>query len=126
VAWQSKRQPTVARSSDDAEYAAMAGAASTGLWLRKLMAEITGSASIMQLYGDNQATLKHIEAPGSLNKSKHVDVAYQFVLDRAIRNDLRFSYVRSVENVADILTKALGSVAFSYLRNKMGVEKIYS
>jgi hypothetical protein len=126
VAWQSKRQPTVARSSDDAEYAAMAGAASTGLWLRKLLAEISGSVRTMQLYGDNQATLKHIEAPGSLNKSKHVDVAYQFVLDRAIRNDLKFTYVKSVENVADILTKALGGVAFSYLRKKMGVEKIYS
>jgi len=104
VAWQSKRQPIVSRSSDDAEYIAMANAASTGLWLRKLYGEMSGAFKTLTIYGDNTATLKHIEDPGSINRSKHIDIAYQFALDRAIRNDL--------------------TGLFTYLRNKLGVKAV--
>eukprot|EP00798_Chlamydomonas_sp_ICE-L_P011880 gene11880-biopygen9845 len=122
VAWQSKRQPVVARSSDDAEYIAMANAASTGLWLRKLYGEMSGSVfQCMTIFGDNTATLKRIEDPGSINRSKHIDIAFQFVLDRAIRHDLKFIYVASSENTADVFTKALTFSVFSYLRNKLGL-----
>jgi len=124
VAWQSKRQPIVSRSSDDAEYIAMANAASTGLWLRKLYGEMSGSFKTLTIYGDNTATLKHIEDPGSINRSKHIDIAYQFALDRAIRNDLKFIYVPSSENTADIFTKALATGLFTYLRNKLGVKAV--
>eukprot|EP00798_Chlamydomonas_sp_ICE-L_P019084 gene19084-biopygen27952 len=101
VAWQSKRQPVVARSSDDAEYIAI--------------------FQCMTIFGDNTATLKHIEDPGSINRSKHIDIAFQFVLDRAIRHDLKFIYVASSENTADVFTKALTFSVFSYLRNKLGL-----
>eukprot|EP00798_Chlamydomonas_sp_ICE-L_P030355 gene30355-biopygen16224 len=125
VAWQSKRQPGVARSSDDAEYIAMANAASTGLWLRKLYGEMSGSVfQCMTIFGDNTATLKHIEDPGSINRSKHIDIAFQFVLDRAIRHDLKFIYVALSENTADVFTKALTFSVFSYLRNKLGLQQI--
>eukprot|EP00798_Chlamydomonas_sp_ICE-L_P022347 gene22347-biopygen31027 len=125
VAWQSKRQPVVARSFDDAEYIAMANAASTGLWLRKLYGEMSGSVfQCMTIFGDNTATLKHIEDPGSINRSKHIDIAFQFVLDLAIRHDLKFIYVASSENTADVFTKALTFSVFSYLRNKLGLQQI--
>eukprot|EP00798_Chlamydomonas_sp_ICE-L_P000410 gene410-biopygen143 len=125
VAWQSKRQPVVARFSDDAEYIAMANAASTGLWLRKLYGEMSGYVfQCMTIFGDNTATLKHIEDPGSINRSKHIDIAFQFVLDRAIRHDLKFIYVASSENTADLFTKALTFSVFSYLRNKLGLQQI--
>eukprot|EP00798_Chlamydomonas_sp_ICE-L_P016736 gene16736-biopygen25671 len=113
------------RSSDDAEYIAMANAASTGLWLRKLYGEMSGSVfQCMTIFGDNTATLKHIEDPGSINRSKHIDIAFQFVLDRAIRHDLKFIYVASSENTADVFTKALTFSVFSYLRNKLGLQHI--
>ena len=108
-------------SSDDAEYVAMANAASTGLWLRKLYGEMSGSFKTLTIFGDNTATLKHIEDPGSINRSKHIDIAYQFVLDRALRNDLKFAYVPSAENAADIFTKALGAVIFLKMRDLLGV-----
>ena len=109
-------------SSDDAEYVAMANAASTGLWLRKLYGEMSGSFKSLTIFGDNTATLKHIEDPGSINRSKHVDIAYQFVLDIAVMNDLKFVYVSSTENTADLLTKDLTTSLFTYLRNKLGFQ----
>ncbi len=92
----------------------MANAASTGLWL---------TFQCMTIFG-NTATLKHIDDPGSINRSKHIDIAYQFVLDRAIRNDLKFIYVPSAENTADVFTKALTATVFSYLRTKLGLKQV--
>jgi hypothetical protein len=119
ILWLSKKQVTVARSSDEAELQAMATAASQGLWLRKLYAEIAPPALKMIIYCDNQTALTHVDNPGSLNKTKHVDLQHQFVLDRQTRGDLTFTYIPSNENLADMLTKGLTRDRFQYLRNKI-------
>lgn len=124
VSWSSKKQPVMSRSTDDAEYLGLANAASTGLWLRKLYGEMSGSVKSLTIFGDNMASLQHVSDPGSINRSKHIDIAYQFILDRAMRNDLKFVYVPSAENVADIFTKALTFSVFVYLRQMLGVVQV--
>ena len=124
VAWQSRKQQTVSRSTDEAEYQAMATAASMGLWLRKLLAEIEAPAKKLQMFADNQAAIEHVHSPGSIRKSKHVDITHQFVLDRQTRGDLDFTYVPSADNIADIFTKGLVKETFEKLRGMMGVHKI--
>ena len=119
VSWQSKKQVTVSRSSDEAEYQAMATAASQALWLRKLVAELDPPARKLTMWCDNTAALAHVHSPGSINKTKHVDIQYQFVLDRQTRGDLNFKYIHTSENLADIFTKALTKVPFENLRNKI-------
>ena len=116
ISWQPKKQVTVARSTDEAEYQAMATSASQALWLRKLQSEITPPAPKIPMFCDNMAALTHVLTPGSINKSKHVDIQYQFVLDRHTRGDLEFSWIPSKENRADIFTKALTRDPFNSLR----------
>lgn len=116
ISWQSKKQVTVSRSSDEAEYQAMATAASQALWLRKLLAEIETPARKLQMFCDNTAALTHVTSPGSINKTKHVDVQFQFVLDRQTRGDLAFEYIHTSQNLADIFTKGLNRVTFERLR----------
>ena len=91
--------------------------------MRKLIGEITGRFEPIQIFGDNSAALTHIESPGSINRSKHVDICYQFVLDRALRNDLKFGYVSSTENVADMFTKALSGTVFMKLKSMLFSKK---
>ena len=124
IAWQSKKQQTVSRSTDEAEFQAMAAAASIGMWLRKLFAEIEQPARKLMMFADNKAALEHVHNPGSIRKTKHVDIAYQFVLDREIRGDLEFTYVPSDENIADLFTKALPKITFERLRDVMGMKEI--
>jgi len=119
ISWQSKKQVTVSRSSDEAEYQAMATAASQALWLRKLLAEIEKPARTLRMWCDNTAALTHVHTPGSINKTKHVDVQYQFVLDRQTRCDLDFQYIASADNLADIFTKGLTKVPFQKLSKKL-------
>ena len=60
IAWQSKKQQTVSRSTDEAESQAMAAAASIGMWLRKLFAEIEQPARKLMMFADNKAALEHV------------------------------------------------------------------
>ena len=124
ISWQSKKQITVARSTDEAEYQAMATAASQALWLRKLLAEVHPPATKLQVFCDNQAALEHVKNPGSKNKTKHVDIQHQFVLDRITRQDLNFTWIPSEENTADMFTKALRRDSFVKLREKLGLKVI--
>ena len=116
ISWQSKKQVTVSRSSDEAEYQAMATAASQALWLRKILAEVEPPARKIKMFCDNTAALTHVNSPGSMNKTKHVDVQHQFVLDRLTRGDLDFEYIHTSLNLADIFTKGLTRVPFERLR----------
>lgn len=119
ISWSSKKQVTVARSSDEAEYQALATSTSQALWLRKLLAEINPPARKLLMFCDNQAALTHVRNPGSINKSKHIDITYQFVLDRQTRGDIEFDYIHTSKNLADIFTKALPRDAFQSLRYKI-------
>ena len=126
VSWQSKKQATVARSTDEAEYQAMATSASQTLWLRKLLAELEPPARTIKIYCDNMAALTHWRSPGTMNKTKHVDVQYQFVLDRQTRGDLDFEYIHTSQNLADLFTKALHRPVFERLRSSLLTAVPYS
>jgi len=61
ISWKTKKQPTVSRSSVEAEYRAMANATDKAIWIRNLLHSLRVPAPTAQLYCDNQAAL-HIAA----------------------------------------------------------------
>jgi hypothetical protein len=54
-----------------------------GLWVRKLMGEMNGEVTPLNLYVDNQAAVVLISehTAGQSGRTKHIDVQYQFVRD---------------------------------------------
>ena len=62
ISWKSKRQPTVALSSTEAEYMALTEASKEGIWLRGLYTEITKSTNYPFMFNHNSqcaAALMH-------------------------------------------------------------------
>ena len=53
-------------------------------------------------------------------RTKHINVAYHFIRERVASNEVALTYVRSKENPADLMTKALDLSQHRYLRNKLG------
>jgi hypothetical protein len=107
VSWASKRQPTVAASTTEAEYMAAAFAAKECLWLRKLFVELGIPSACIEIKGDNQSALKLLKHPVNSARSKHIDVLHHFVRERVAMGQLNFSYVSTHMQTADVLTKAL-------------------
>lgn len=59
------------------------------------------------LYTDNNGAQKLARNPRIHNCSKHIDVYYHYVRDKYNDGDFELLHVKSANNLADLLTKAL-------------------
>lgn len=107
ISWSSKRQPTVAASTTEAEYMAAAAATKEGLWLRKLFDSLDIPMAAIDINCDNQSAIKLLKNPIFSVRSKHIDVAHHFARERVQRKEVMFHYIPTAEMAADIMTKVL-------------------
>ena len=121
ISWSSKRQPTVAASTTEAEYMSAASATKEALWLRKLITDLDVSSKPIEIKSDNQGALKLLRNPISSLRTKHIDIAHHFARERSMRGEVRFSFVPTNRMIADTLTKALPGPRFALCRDGMGM-----
>jgi hypothetical protein len=126
VSWMSKKQKSVATSTMEAEYMAMGACAKQSQFLSAVLREmgypqLVGECSFqpklkasqdavtqlrpVQLQGDNQAALTLVKDAHVHERSKHIDVAYNFVRKLWWQRKILVGYVPTKEMVADGLTK---------------------
>ena len=109
VSWCSKKQPTVALSTAEAELIALCSAIQELFWLRKLLCEIDSRSTDLAntMYVDNLGTIHMGKNPVISNRSKHIDVKYNFIREAVQDKKVELVHIESKNNVADIFTKAL-------------------
>lgn len=95
VSWVSRKQPTVALSSTEAEYAAMSIAASEACWLRSLFKDfmIKRNFVCIKLYEDNQSAIRVSKNPEFHKRLKHVDIKYHFIREKVKENKIDVKYI---------------------------------
>ncbi|XP_031332907.1 secreted RxLR effector protein 161-like [Photinus pyralis] len=114
VSWTTKKQATVALSSTEAEYVALASAGTELIWPRGLLKDLgIDCLQPITVYEDNQACI-HLLQRWQHNRLKHVDVNYNFIT-------CHVTYICTT--VADILTKGLSRRQFENLRQKLGLQR---
>eukprot|EP00253_Pinus_taeda_P003583 PITA_03583 len=124
TSWCSRKHKSVALSSSEAEYMAASTASCEAIWLRKLLVNLfRRNMEATRIMCDNQSCIKLSENPIFHDRSKHIDIRCHFVRDCVQRGAVQLSYTPTGEQVADILTKALGKSKFDYFREKMGMLK---
>jgi hypothetical protein len=114
VSCSSKRQQTVAQSTTEAEYYALAKAVSEALWLKQIVGQMMYSGAdikSIRLYGDNQGSLSLAENPEFHQRTKHIDVKHHFIREHVAKGTVDLWYIASSEMVADGLTKPLSAVS---------------
>jgi hypothetical protein len=120
VSWSSKRQPTVSRSSAEAEYRAVANAAAECIWLRQLLGELSCNVNKATVaYCDNVSAVYMSANPVHHKRTKHIELDIHFVRERVQLGDLRVLHVPTGEQYADIMTKGLPSATFEAFRNSL-------
>jgi hypothetical protein len=107
-AWSSKKQTTVATSSTEAEYTALAHATRFAVWSRYLLEEMGhAQESPTVIYEDNQAALVLARDPQFHARSKHFDVQNHFIREKIETGTVEPVYCGTEDQIADILTKPL-------------------
>jgi len=123
VSWRSKKQPTIALSTMEAEYQAASLATREAAWLRHLYEEIgSPSPNPTTLNLDNRSAIDFAKNSGFHARSKHIDIQHHFVREKIVSNEIVVFHCPSAENIADIFTKPLPAPAHEYLVSKLNMD----
>ncbi|MCO5614424.1 hypothetical protein L7F22_068706 [Adiantum nelumboides] len=121
ISWFSKKQPTVASSSCEAEYKAIFTAMVECVWLRCLMANLGfGQDTANIIYTDSLSALAVVRNPFFHACTKHIEVHYHYVRERFSARDINLAYVPTQDNLADLFTKALSRDKLEAFRKALG------
>ena len=91
VSWTSKRQPTVALSSTEAEYMAATAASQEAIYLETLLTEMGFSIYMpITIYVDNQGSTAMTKNPTNWKRTEHIDIRFYFVRDLVESSHMSF------------------------------------
>ena len=135
ISWSSKRQPTVALSTCEAEYMGQTQAAKEAIWLSGLLDDLLpGIPNELPALGapaycfaatiiccDNQGAQALAKNPTSHARSKHIDIQHHFVREKVQDGTLELQHVASNDQIADGLTKPLPKDKFLKFRRDVGL-----
>jgi hypothetical protein len=125
ITWQSTKKKIVVLSSCEAEYVAATAAACQGVWLKRLHGELLGSdGGITELCVDNKSAIALTKNPVFHDRSKHIQTRYHYIRQCVNHGDIDIQFVRTEDQLSDIMTKALGRVQFQELRRRIGIVKV--
>ncbi len=136
VSWGVKKQSTVALSTAEAEYMAVSSTTQEILWVIQLLNEMMFTidnstigednnkqryqpSNIVMLWCDNQAAVSIGTNDTHHQRTKHIDIRHHFVRDVVKSGVIALKWISTRFQLADVLTKALGSITFTRLRDQI-------
>ena len=125
ISWSSKRQPTVALSTCEAEYIGQTQATKEAVWLRGLLSQLNPSEPATRtvvIYCDNQGAMALAKNPQFHARTKHIDIQHHYVREQVTAGNVALEYIPTDRQVADGLTKALCKDKFERFRDLIGLE----
>ena len=90
-----------------------------GLYINNLLGEFVEILEPCILNVDNHAAKSFAESEGCNNRTKHVDIRLHFVRDYVAKGKFIINYIKSCENIADLLTKILPAETQSKLTGEL-------
>jgi hypothetical protein len=123
ISWNSKRMATVATSTMEAEYMAMAEATKQAVWTKRLLISLGMQQEErgVLIFADNKAALLLSKNPENHPRSKHIQVRYHYVREAVTLRSVEFEYVSTKDMLADGLTKPLPGPPHQEVMTKVGL-----
>ena len=107
ISWFSRVQKVTAAASSESEYVAMAEVINELRFFRQVKGFLTPPIDDIIIREDNEGPIKMATNRFSSRRTRHVDVKHHIVRDPVESGVVRIHYVKSREQPADVLTKAL-------------------
>jgi len=122
ISWKSKKQPTVALSSAEAEYRSMRHVTAELAWLTRLLSEFQVPTILpVPVKSDSLAALYIARNPVFHERTKHIELDCHFVREKLQQGLISLSHIKTHAQPADLLTKPLPRVQHRFLLSKLGV-----
>jgi hypothetical protein len=125
ISWCDKKQPTVSRSSTEAEYKSMANATAELMWLQTLLRELRVSCPKQaRMWCDNMGVKYLSSNPVFHARTKHIEMDYHFIRDQVMQRLLEVWFISTHDQLADGLTKPLSQQRFLEFRRNLNLDKL--
>jgi hypothetical protein len=127
MSWLSQKQKDVAKSLCEAKYMANTTAASQVIWVHHVLEEVIEvELPVPVIRMDNTTAIALAKNLVLHDRSKHIDVKFHFARECVEHGDIELEHVGTGDELADVLTKALGRVHFQQLCERIGVKEVSS
>lgn len=122
VSWSCKKQSIVTLSSMESEYVALTEACKEVHWLK----EVAKGFSInvpdkVVINTDSQSCIEAIRNQKFSFRTKHIDTRHHFIREQVNEGKVELKYKKTEENLADMMTKPLGSTKIKRHREEAGL-----
>jgi histone deacetylase 1/2 len=125
ISWSARKQPTVSRSSTEAEYKSLANATAEMIWIEALLKELGVKVRWpLRLWCDNLGATYLCANPVFHARAKHIEIDFHFVREKVARRQLEIRFVSTKDQIANGFTKALGTRMFEKFRSNLNLVKI--
>jgi hypothetical protein len=120
VHYDSSLQSCIARSTGEAEYMNCGKTAQFCSGFRQLLEEVGfKQEKPTTILADNQASIAMVKSRVSGSNTRHIKLQHHYIRELAETGEIEMAYCPTEEMVADIMTKALNTHQFCYLRDKI-------
>ena len=125
ISWNCKRQSTVATSSTEAEYQALAAATQELIWLRGLTIELVMQESTPHvIHCDNKGAIDLATNTHFSPRTKHVKVKHHFIKEKIDQKEIQVLFTSSETMLAEALTKPVSSSKLKAFLHHAGLMNI--
>ena len=123
IAWKSKKQSTISKSSSEAEYRVMAAAASEVTWTIRLLEDlgIINLKPVVLHHDNNQSALHIARNPVFHERTKDIEIDCHFTREKVLEGLIQLTYLPTKQQLADVFTKVMPTHQFNSLLFKLGM-----
>jgi len=122
VSWKSKKQPTIALSSPEAEYRSMRAVTAELAWLTRLLSDFQVSSLLpVPLKCDSLAAIYIAKNHVFHERTKHIELDCHFVREKLQEGLINLSHIHTSAQLADLFTMPLSGPQHRFLLSKLGV-----
>ena len=90
------------------------------LWFKQFIKELFNINIVAPLIlNDNTSTINLAKNEVEHSRTKHIDVRFHFIKHYLKNESIKLDYVKTTEQLSDILTKRMDNKTFKHLCNKL-------
>ena len=117
IHWTSKKQSLTAQSTMEAELIAANESTKDILWFQDWLQEIYKYKPISTISCDNTSTIISSTSDKDHQRTRHIDIRYHLIKDHIKNGNIQIKYVKTEDQLADMLTKPLPKDIFFRFRD---------